>query len=130
MHGIVTRLAVQDDRLTGVQLEDGQVVARDAVFIRPLNVPHADGLSAGLGCAIDSAGFVLVDPTGRTTASGVWAAGNVVDPRLQVISAAGAGSAAAIAINADLVQDDVKGAIDGALGDHPPRAARPRGDRA
>jgi hypothetical protein len=37
----------------------------------------------------------------------VWAAGNVVDPRAQVITAAGAGSAAAIAINADLVQDDV-----------------------
>lgn len=113
VHGIVTRLAVQDDRLTGVQLEDGQVVARDAVFIRPVNVPHADGLSAGLGCAIDSAGFVLVDPTGRTTASGVWAAGNVVDPRFQVITAAGAGSAAAIAINADLVQDDVERAFEG-----------------
>jgi hypothetical protein len=30
-----------------------------------------------------------------------------VDPRVQVISSAGAGSAAAIAINADLVRDDV-----------------------
>jgi NADPH-dependent glutamate synthase beta subunit-like oxidoreductase len=30
----------------------------------------------------------------------VWAGGNVVDPRAQVITAAGAGSAAAIAINA------------------------------
>jgi thioredoxin reductase len=39
---------------------------------------------------------------------GVWAAGNVVDPRAQVIMAAGAGSAAAIAINADLVREDVE----------------------
>jgi len=31
----------------------------------------------------------------------------VVDPRVQVITAAGAGSAAAIAVNADLVEDDV-----------------------
>ncbi len=38
---------------------------------------------------------------------GVWAAGNVVDPRAQVITSAGAGSAAAIAINADLVREDV-----------------------
>jgi thioredoxin reductase len=30
-----------------------------------------------------------------------WVAGNVVDPRAQVITAAGAGAAAAIAINAD-----------------------------
>jgi NADPH-dependent glutamate synthase beta subunit-like oxidoreductase len=42
---------------------------------------------------------------------GVWAAGNVVDPRAQVIASAGAGSAAAIAINADLVQDDVERAV-------------------
>ena len=41
----------------------------------------------------------------------MWAAGNVVDPRAQVITAAGAESAAAIAINADLVDDDVRNAI-------------------
>jgi hypothetical protein len=34
----------------------------------------------------------------------------VVDPRLQVISSAGAGSVAAIAINADLVGDDTESA--------------------
>jgi hypothetical protein len=43
--------------------------------------------------------------------AGVWAAGNVVDPRAQVITAAGAGSAAAVAINANLVDDDVRNAI-------------------
>jgi hypothetical protein len=35
----------------------------------------------------------------------------VVDPRAQVITAAGAGSAAAIAINADLVEEDVAHAV-------------------
>ena len=104
--GEVARLVVEHDRLTGVELTDGRVVARTAVFIRPVNVPHADGLLAGLRCEVDDAGFVTVDATGRTSAVGVWAAGNVVDPRAQVITAAGAGSAAAIAINADLVQED------------------------
>jgi hypothetical protein len=42
-----------------------------------------------------------------------------VDPRAQVITSAGAGSAAAIAINADLVQEDVERAVD----DHPPPVA-------
>jgi hypothetical protein len=44
-------------------------------------------------------------------APGVWAAGNVIDPRAQVITAAGAGSAAAVALNADLVEDDVRNAV-------------------
>lgn len=108
VRGEVARLVVEADRLTGVELADGQVFPRDAVFVRPGNVPHADGLLQALGCDLNEAGFATVDPTGRTSTVGVWAAGNVVDPRAQVITAAGSGSAAAIAINADLVQDDVQ----------------------
>jgi thioredoxin reductase len=107
VRGEVARLVVEHDRLAGVELTDGRVIARTAVFIRPRNVPHPDGLLDGLGCDVDDAGFAAVDATGRTSASGVWAAGNVVDPRAQVITAAGAGSAAAIALNADLVEEDV-----------------------
>jgi thioredoxin reductase len=113
VRGAVSRLVVEDDHLTGVEVADGQVIPRSAVFIRPVNTPHPDGLLASLGCDLDEAGFALVDTTGRTSVDGVWAAGNVVDPRLQVITAAGAGSAAAIAINADLVRDDVADAVRG-----------------
>jgi thioredoxin reductase len=109
--GEVAGLVVEDDRLTGVELVDGRVVARTAVFVRPDIRPHPDGLLAGLGCEHDETGFVRTDATGRTTSPGVWAAGNVADPRAQVITAAGAGSAAAIALNADLVQADVERAI-------------------
>jgi thioredoxin reductase len=112
VYGEVDRLVVEADRLTGVRLVDGRVTARAAVFIRPRNAPHSDGLLAGLGCATDDAGFVTVDAAGRTSAFGVWAAGNVVDPRAQVIASAGAGNAAAIAMNADLVQEDVERAVD------------------
>ncbi len=110
--GGVARLVVESDRLSGVELVDGRRIARTAVFVRPGNVPHADGLLARLGCDIDAAGFVTVDATGRTSAFGVWAAGNVVDPRAQVITSAGAGSAAAIAINANLVVEDVERAVE------------------
>lgn len=113
VEGEVARLVVETDRLTGVELADGRVIARTAVFVRPGNLPHPDGLASGLGCALDEAGFVSVDSTGRTSTPGVWAAGNVVDPRAQVITSAGAGSAAAIAINADLVHDDVERAVEG-----------------
>ncbi len=111
VRGDVARLVVEDDRLSGVELADGRVIARTAVFIRPHNRPHADGILAGLGCAVDDDGFAIVDASGLTSTIGVWAAGNVVDPRAQVITAAGAASAAAIAINADLIAEDVQNAL-------------------
>jgi thioredoxin reductase len=112
VRGVVARLVVEADRLSGVELIDGRVIPRTAVFIRPVNVPRGDGLLAGLGCDVDEAGFAVVDGTGRTSTLGVWAAGNVVDPRFQVITSAGAGSAAAIAINADLVREDLERAVE------------------
>ena len=123
VRGEVGRLLVEDDRLVGVQMGDGSVVERSAVFIRPANVPHADGLLAGLGCDLDADGFVTVDATGRTSTPGVWAAGNVADPRAQVITAAGQGSAAAIAINADLVQEDIQTACQASAHRAPGRAS-------
>lgn len=109
--GTVTKLVVKQEHLCGIELDHGRIVERSAVFVRPANRPHGDGLLAGLGCTVDGAGFATVDATGRTSVPGVWAAGNVVDPRAQVITAAGAGSAAAIAINAGLVEDDVQRAL-------------------
>lgn len=106
----VSRLVVEDDALTGVETEDGRVVARAAVFVRPRFRPH-DDLLRQLGCAVDDAGWVVADATGRTTVPGVWVAGNVANPRAQVITAAGEGSSAAIAINNDLVDDDVRRAL-------------------
>jgi thioredoxin reductase len=109
--GTVARLVVEHDRLVGVEMDDGRVIALTAVFVRPGNVPHADGLLAGLGCELDEIGFPRVDATGLTSVPGVWVAGNVVDPRAQVITSAGGGSAAAISINADLVREDVERAV-------------------
>jgi thioredoxin reductase len=111
VEGHVGRLVVEDDRLQGVELEDGRAVRRDAVFVRPTFNPNSH-LLAGLGCAMqESSGWVVADATGRTTVPGVWVAGNAVNPRAQVITAAGEGSAAAIAINADLVEEDVHHAV-------------------
>jgi thioredoxin reductase len=106
----VVRLVVEDDQLSGVELADGRVVARAAVFVRPAFVAN-DTLLTDLGCATSQNGWVAVDATGRTSIAGVWAAGNAVNPRAQVITAAGEGSAAAIAINNDLVDEDLPIAV-------------------
>lgn len=103
-------LVVENDHLTGVELVSGQVIPRAAVFVRPRFVPN-DTLLTGLGCATSDNGWVVADATGRTSVPGVWAAGNAVNPRAQVITAAGEGSAAAIAINNDLVDEDIPIAV-------------------
>jgi thioredoxin reductase len=107
IEGRVARLVVTDDRVRGVELADGRIVRRTAVFVRPRLVPRAALLSDDLGCATDGHGNVVADTTGRTSVPGVWVAGNVGNPRAQVITAAGEGSSAAIAVNADLVDEDV-----------------------
>ncbi len=106
--GEVRRLVVEDDRLRGVVLGSGRTVERAALFVRPGIRPRDSELLVRLGCELDEYGFVRVDRDGRTSVSGVWAAGNVANPRAQVITAAGEGSAAAISINADLVREDVQ----------------------
>lgn len=110
VEGPVREVVVKDDALSGVALEDGRVVPRDVVFVPPRFVPNNDPF-AELGCEIDDSGWVVTDAVGKTTAAGVWAAGNVRNPRAQVITAAGEGSAAAIAINASLVEEDVDIAV-------------------
>ena len=106
--GEVRGLVVEGDRLRGVVLGDGRTVERTALFVRPEIRPRLDGLLEHVGCETDDLGFVRVDKLGRTSVPGVWAAGNATNARAQVITAAGEGSAAAISINADLVEEDVR----------------------
>lgn len=106
----VRGIVVDDDRLRAVELGDGQLVPLTALFVGPRFVAN-DSLLRGFGCDIGPSGFVTVDSTGRTSVPGIWAAGNVADPRAQVITAAGAGSAAAIAINGYLLEWDVETAL-------------------
>jgi thioredoxin reductase len=110
VEGTVSAVLVNNDQLTGVQMDDGQVIPRDALFVPPRFVPN-NNLLIGLGCDLDERGWVVTGANGATSVAGVWVAGNLANPRAQVITAAGEGSAAAIAINADLVDEDVSCAV-------------------
>ena len=102
--GTVERLVVDDDRLRAVQLTD-RTVTRDVLFMRPALSAHPASPAAALGCELLEGGLVRADADGRTSVPGVWAAGNATNPRAQVITAAGEGSAVAIAINTHLVDE-------------------------
>ena len=107
VEGAVAALVIDGDRLRGVELADGRVIRRAAVFVRPRLVPSS-GLPAALGADLDESGWARTDAHGRTSVPGIWVAGNASDPGAQVITAAGEGSAAAIALNADLLAEDVE----------------------
>ena len=108
--GTVSHLVGQPGSLEGVALANGTTIACDAVFIAPRQRPN-DGLLRSLGCEVDAAtGFVAANEVGQTSVPGVWAAGNVVTPTAQVITAAGNASASAIAINGWLLHKDLDAA--------------------
>jgi thioredoxin reductase len=114
--GEVTSLEVVDDRLTGVRLRDGVVVDREALVVSTRMVARAGFLAdLGLRPTEHPSGLgehITVDSTGRTDMPGVWAAGNVTDPAAQVGASAAAGAWAAAKINADLVDEETRRAVE------------------
>ncbi|MFF9347457.1 NAD(P)/FAD-dependent oxidoreductase [Streptomyces sp. NPDC014734] len=105
--GPVSTLLSEDGRLRAVELADGRTLECDGVFLFPRMTPN-DGAFDGLGCEVDEQGWLVTDRAGRTSRPGLWAVGNVVDPRAQAVSAAGMGAAAAFALNHDLVDEEIE----------------------
>ncbi|MBQ7805270.1 NAD(P)/FAD-dependent oxidoreductase [Rhodococcus qingshengii] len=110
VEGDVAGVSVGDGRLDGVELASGQVIPRSVVFVGPRFVPRGD-LLTDLGCEADENGWVVTDPAGSTSVPGAWAAGNVSDSPAQLITAAAAGSKAAIALNHYLLEQDIVRAV-------------------
>ena len=108
--GAVERVVIDDDQLLGVELKDGGSSSSMRCSCRRALFRTMTCSSSSAATSTTTAGLII-DATGRTSVAGVWAAGNVTNPRAQVITAAGEGSAAAIALNADLVADDVARAV-------------------
>lgn len=107
IEGQVAALSGTHNAIDGITLASGSTVGCEAVFVAPRPRPN-DTLLRSLACAIDArSALITVDAAGQTSVPGVWAAGNVVTPTAQVITAAGAGSSSAMAINGWLLQHDM-----------------------
>jgi thioredoxin reductase len=117
--GPVAEVIVAGDAVTGVRLASGDVVELDAVVITPRYVARA-GVLAALGIEpidVQVGGQVVgrqvsADPLGAPVGPGVWVAGNLADLRGHLITAAASGLNAAVAINADLVAEDTRVAVE------------------
>jgi thioredoxin reductase (NADPH) len=114
---------VVDDRVTawegnGIRLESGELMPRQVLVVSPRFVARS-ALLESLGVQAEPVevngaviGFgVPADPTGRTSAAGVWVAGNVANVTAQVIGSAAAGLTAGAAINGDMVAEDARLAV-------------------
>jgi hypothetical protein len=78
-----------------------------------------------VGAAGHSVGSAVPSgPAGATGVPGVWVAGNVTDLMAQVITAAAAGLQAGGAINADLLFEDVRRAVQAGRAPFSPSAER------
>jgi thioredoxin reductase len=94
--------------LTGeaIVFEGGSRERCDAAFLcAPLRQRYP--LVDMLGCLVRENGEIAVDDRGRTSASGVYAAGDAVTTIHQVVLAAASGVRAAMAINQDQLEEDV-----------------------
>ncbi|MEM8618084.1 MAG: bifunctional NAD(P)/FAD-dependent oxidoreductase/class I SAM-dependent methyltransferase [Actinomycetota bacterium] len=100
-----------DGEIAGVELANGTVIPADAVVVGPTFRPRTEPF-AGVGPSTaphdSGAGHLIeVDPTGQTSVTGVYAAGNATDPTMQVLQAAAHGGRVGAMIAFDLADDDL-----------------------
>jgi thioredoxin reductase len=92
--------------LAGVLCADGSRIACDVLFLC-VPLEQRSPLPASLGCALEENGGVSIDDSHRTTVPGVFACGDMVTRVHQVVVAAASGAQAALAIDDDLLDDDL-----------------------
>jgi thioredoxin reductase len=115
----VAELVSVDGELTSVVFADGKRMARGGMLVAT-TLHQRSRLAERLGATAAPAGPVAVDalsvdPLCRTTAPGVFAAGDVSAPMRPVAAAGATGSLAGAAVVQSLLADDVGLPVPGAL---------------
>ncbi|MEO6530164.1 MAG: NAD(P)/FAD-dependent oxidoreductase [Specibacter sp.] len=111
--GAVARIHSTDDAVSQVELADGSTHPVQALTVQSRVVARA-GFLAGLGLVPTANPFgetIESDETGLTATPGVWAAGNVTDMKATVLAAAQGGAYAAMAINMDMMAEELAAAV-------------------
>jgi thioredoxin reductase len=102
----VAGLRAESGKLAAVRLADGTEVERAGLLLAtPLQ--QRSELAARLGLALGPMGEVAVDPVGRTSVAGIFAAGDVTNPRPNITTALAQGTLAAVSLHHSLLVEDV-----------------------
>jgi thioredoxin reductase len=108
----IVRLEGADGQLARIVLATGEAVERRAGFLHP-PTRQRSALPGQLGCVLLEDGSVSVGDFGQTSVAGVFAAGDMARrptmpvPGAQIVIAAAEGAIAAIAIDQDLLLNDL-----------------------
>jgi thioredoxin reductase len=120
VEGAVASVDAVDGVLTGVTLRQGSSFPLAAVAVGSRMEARSAVLeSLGLNSQVHPSGagqFIETDAMGATAVPGVLAAGNVSNLMAQVVTAASQGVMAGARINADLIEEETRWAVDGRFG--------------
>jgi thioredoxin reductase len=110
----IVRMEGADGRLARIMFATSKPLERRAAFLHP-PTRQRSALPSQLGCVLLEDGSVSVGDFGQTSVPGVFAAGDMARrptmpvPGAQVVVAAAEGAIAAIAIDQDLLMNDLAG---------------------
>ncbi len=99
-----------EHRLTGIELADGTVLAREGLLV-PARLEQRSDLVAQLGPELTGLGTVAVDGRGATSVPGLFAAGDVTTTMPSVAAAVAGGSAAAAGVVHNLLVEGAGRAV-------------------
>jgi len=121
VNGAVASVDTVDGVLTGLTLHQGNSFKVQALAVGPRMEARSallDSLGATSRAHPSGVGrFIEADALGGATAArGVYAAGNVSNLAAQVITAAAEGTMAGARINADLIEEETRWAVEGRFG--------------
>jgi thioredoxin reductase len=125
--GPVASVDAADGVLKGVTLREGTSFQVAALAVGTRMEARSTFLeSLGLATQVHPSGagrFIGTDPMGATGVPGVYAAGNVSNLMAQVITAAAEGVMAGAGINADLMEEETRRAVEGSVSPVPTAVA-------
>ncbi|WP_040984192.1 NAD(P)/FAD-dependent oxidoreductase [Oceanobacillus jeddahense] len=101
----ILRLQGEDGQLKSIQFKNGKELSREAGFISH-KLQQASPFAGRLELESNGMGGIRIDPYGRTSRKGVYAAGDCAGGMPQQIVAAAEGSKAAVSVLSDYVAEN------------------------
>ena len=103
----ITSLNFNDTQLKSVVLANGEEIVRDGLFLAPkMPFQLKSQIGSDLGCEKTDFGFYKIDAFYKTTAHGVFAAGDIVSPMHSVLASAASGQVAGAAAVSEILHED------------------------